>query len=78
MIYIDLSDRIIQRAKNDRIAKYTRLTTQVVLWSGVGFLIANGTIGIKLIGEMLIIGSTNKITKKLIKNVKGSIYAKTH
>lgn len=68
MLYIDFSDKIVQKSREEEIVMNTRIGTNIVLWGGLGCLILNGTIGISIIGEMLVIGGVNKITKKLIKD----------
>lgn len=73
MLYITLDDEIIKRAKQNRIAKNTRIITNCFLWSGLGALIINGTVGIGLIGDMVVIGLVNKGTKWVVKNRKSMI-----
>jgi hypothetical protein len=69
-IELTMEDLIVKRAKNNRIAKNTRYITNVVLWSGLGVLIGTGAISVKFLGECLVIGCANKLTKKIIKKVK--------
>jgi hypothetical protein len=74
MICLDLDDKIMERARINRIGKYTRIGTNTVLWSGFGVLIVSGTVGIAFLGELLIIGIVNKGTKWIIKNRKRLIH----
>lgn len=73
MLYIGFEDLVMKRAKTDRIAKNTRRITNLVLWSGLGYLVGTGVIGVKLIGECLVIGGVNKVTKWVIKNRKSLV-----
>lgn len=68
MMKINLSDKIMERAKINRISKYSRIGTNVILWGGFGGLIVSGVIGINIIGQLVVIGLANKCTKWVIKN----------
>jgi hypothetical protein len=70
MMCLDLDDKIMERARLNRIGKYTRLGTNTVLWSGFSILVINGTIGIGFLSNIIIIGVANKGTKWIIKNRK--------
>jgi hypothetical protein len=65
-----MDDLIIKKAKEDRMARNSKRITLTVLWSGLGIMILNGTIGLTLIGECIVIGGANKVTKWMIKNRK--------
>jgi hypothetical protein len=69
-IYLSLEDEIIKRARNEKIAKDTKIITNIVLWSGLSILVGIGIVSAKIISECLIIGCANKFTKIVIKKVK--------
>jgi hypothetical protein len=73
MICLVLDDMVMKRARINRIAKRTRTITKCVLWGGFGMLIGTGVIGIKVLGELVVIGGINKSTRWLIKNRKNII-----
>lgn len=68
MLYIRLDDMVVKRAEHEQIASNTKAITNMILLVGLGGLIANGTIGLVFIGEVLVLGVTNRATKWLIKN----------
>jgi len=70
MLYVDLNDRVLKRAKANRIGKYTKIGTQTVLWGGLGILIGSGVIGLNIIRDLVVLGCVNKATKWTVKNRK--------
>jgi hypothetical protein len=73
VIRLDCRDRIIERSKNNKIAKNSKYITSFILYSGLSYMVLSGIIGIGFIFDCAIIGCANKITKTGIKYFKGTL-----